>query len=140
MSDKCPLKKQMSAVTAPQDDVDTNNPNHPMSDTDWPLPSSGFDPGLIPGRSEFESHHGNLFFKRVRRGVRSTARDTTVPKVGKAREPFVYPNQLKIYIRFFCSCSCVQCLEWCNNWHPCCTNFSGGNYDFFTTVSSTVAW
>ena len=33
-----------------------------------------------------------------------------------------------IYIRVFCSS--VQCLEWSNKWHPCCTNFSRGNYDF----------
>ena len=59
MSDKCPLKKQMSAVTAPEDDVDTNNPNHPLSGTDWPLPSSAYGLELIPGRSEFDSHHVN---------------------------------------------------------------------------------
>ena len=34
----------------------------------------------------------------------------------------------KIYIRFFCGS--VQCLEWSNKWHPCCTDFSGGHYEF----------
>ena len=91
-------KKQISAVTAPQDDVDANYPNYPLYGMGWPLSSSGCDLGLIPGRSRsgFESHQGNRFCKMVWRGVRSTARDTTVPKVGKVKGPFVYPNQLII--------------------------------------------
>ena len=61
MSDKCPLKRQMSAVTAPQDDVDTNNPNHPLTDMEWPLSAStsGYDPCFILGPSEFDSHRIN---------------------------------------------------------------------------------
>ena len=57
--------KSRSIVTAPLDDVDTNNP-------------------------EFDSHHGGNFCKRVRRGVRSTARHYGAES-WESREAFVYP-------------------------------------------------
>ena len=66
--------KSRSIVTAPLDDVDTNNPNQALLDTDSPESSGGYDPGLILGRSEFDSHPENQFCKRVWCGVRSTTR------------------------------------------------------------------
>ena len=73
----------------------------------------------------------------IDRGSNPTVGDTVVKKivetslkVGATRVPFVRPfqtlntNTRKPYIYIFC-------LEWSNKWHPCCTNFSGGIYDFF---------